>query len=232
MNWKNVDVLMVTGGILSANFFKKISAEIEYKSLVCVDRGYDVVLQAGLHPEYLIGDFDSVSRSGYDRLKEEKEQYGAKLLALNPVKDATDTEEAFLLIEREFGKRPLKVTLLGGTGGRMDHLLALFYHLRVLLERGIEVAVIDEQNLLWLEKKPVELYRSKQYGTYISFLPATPVVKGLTLRGLRYPLENFDYEMGSGLCVSNEFAEEVAEVDFSEGVLVIIESKDGGSVLV
>ena len=50
----------------------------------------------------------------------------------------------------------------------------------------------------------------------------------MTLRGFRYELDGQDMVLGSSLGVSNEIAEgrESATVDFSEGILIAVESRD------
>ena len=66
------------------------------------------------------------------------------------------------------------------------------------------------------------------YGTYISFLPLSETVSGITLTGFRYPLHNKTISMreNPGLCVSNEIEEDRAELTFSQGVLLCMETKD------
>ena len=52
-------------------------------------------------------------------------------------------------------------------------------------------------------------------------------VKGITLRGFKYPLTKKDISIGPCLCVSNELAEEEATIQFDQGVLICVESRDG-----
>ena len=56
--------------------------------------------------------------------------------------------------------------------------------------------------------------------------PFTPTVKGLTLRGFKYPLEKYELQCYHSLGVSNEISEEKAEISFEEGILLMVESKD------
>ena len=51
-------------------------------------------------------------------------------------------------------------------------------------------------------------------------------VKDLTLQGVCYPLDHYLLEGMDPLCVSNEITEEACRINFSEGVLLVIESKD------
>ena len=48
----------------------------------------------------------------------------------------------------------------------------------------------------------------------------------MTLTGMKYPLLDFDLVKGSSLGVSNEMAGETARIDFREGVLILVLSRD------
>ena len=51
-------------------------------------------------------------------------------------------------------------------------------------------------------------------------------MKDLTLQGVFYPLDHYLLEGMDPLCVSNEITEEACRINFSEGVVLVIESKD------
>ena len=65
-------------------------------------------------------------------------------------------------------------------------------------------------------------------GKYVSFLPYTEQVLGITLTGFQYPLKKKNIRRGeeAGLCISNEVAEEMGQIVFDEGVLICVESCD------
>ncbi len=54
----------------------------------------------------------------------------------------------------------------------------------------------------------------------------TAKVKGVTLRGFKYPLENGVLVNDKSLAISNQIESEEAVVSYEEGVLLMIESKD------
>ena len=62
----------------------------------------------------------------------------------------------------------------------------------------------------------------------MSFLPYTEKVTGITLKGFKYPLNKKNIKRGeeAGLCISNEVEDEVGTLEFEEGVLVCVESRD------
>ena len=67
---------------------------------------------------------------------------------------------------------------------------------------------------------------NKQFGTYLSLLPFTPQVTGITLKGVKYPLENAILNSGISLGISNEIVDDRAEIMFQDGILLGIESRD------
>jgi thiamine pyrophosphokinase len=68
------------------------------------------------------------------------------------------------------------------------------------------------------------------YGKYISFLPLTSEVTGVTLQGFVYPLKDYTLKAGIPRAISNELApgSQKGEVSFQEGILIVIESMDLG----
>ena len=91
---------------------------------------------------------------------------------------------------------------------------------------GIDVRMADPQNELRLVRGSVELTREECTGRYVSLLPLTSRITGLSMRGFKYPLEDFTLEMGSSRCVSNELAGERGVISFSGGIGVLVLSGD------
>ncbi|MDR1908366.1 MAG: thiamine diphosphokinase [Spirochaetaceae bacterium] len=88
--------------------------------IVAADSGLHAAEAAGVSPEWIIGDMDSVD---FDRDPRALERYPPERVLRYPhAKDYTDTELALSLL-RERGCTG--IWLLGGGGGRTDHLLAL-----------------------------------------------------------------------------------------------------------
>jgi thiamine pyrophosphokinase len=54
----------------------------------------------------------------------------------------------------------------------------------------------------------------------------TPTVRGVTLQGLSYPLEDHTLEMGTTLGISNYFSESWAQIKILSGTLLVIRSMD------
>lgn len=145
----------------------------------------------------------------------------------HPEKNETDTE---LARSRALELGCSRIVFLGATGGRLDHMIANIQMLSACLEQNVHAELVDTQNRLYLIQYQAEFEREKVWGKYISFFPYTDCVTGIHLAGFKYLLHGWDLKKGveSGLCLSNELAQDVAKIWIDKGVLVCVESKDRG----
>ena len=122
--------------------------------------------------------------------------------------------------------------VLGATGGRLDHELSNIQLLLKAKKKGIAINIYDAKNRIRLidsETEPETVFRREElFGKYVSFLPLTERVRGITLTGFRYPLTDRDISVleNPSLCLSNELLEDLAVLSFREGVLICVESHD------
>lgn len=210
--------VLVCGGSLSAAFVKQMERTMKDAVWYAVDGGLTVLDQAGIKPDYLVGDFDTA-----DAALVEKYTETCEVLRHPPEKDATDTELALdMAIEQGAGF----ILLLGATGSRMDHTLANVHMLYRALEKNCTAMILDEHNRLSLHRSSFCIRKTDLCGKYLSFLPFFGEVKDLSLSGVKYPLEHADISAGSSLCISNEAEDEKIRVSFHGGYLLMIESRD------
>ncbi|MCI8511193.1 MAG: thiamine diphosphokinase [Lachnospiraceae bacterium] len=218
--------LMISGGRLSLPFARDFLKGRSYECVIAVDAGFGACLKLGLHPQLAVGDFDTFGR---ERILCYQEDSGLSLDIHEPVKDETDTELAFFRAQ-QLGAGAVDV--LGATGGRLDHEISNIHLLLQAKKRGLSAALYDEQNKLYLldakEEPETEFTAGRVYGKYVSFLPLTETVRGITLTGFKYPLVEKDISIleNPSLCVSNELAGERAVMRFREGILICVESAD------
>ena len=96
-----------------------------------------------------------------------------------------------------------------------------------MVETGnVNIFLIDKQNILSLKGPGSYKIEKRLDKKYISFVPLTLKVKGLTLDGFKYPLNNRHISIGSTLCISNELISDYGTFSFSEGILLVIRSND------
>lgn len=218
-------VLIITGGNIDTAFALDFLKKNEFEQTVVVDGGLDKVkemqsLGAKIKINHIVGDFDTVN---HDVLSEYEQDASIIVHEYQPEKDYTDTDIALKLGIKLAGVGGY-IVILGATGTRLDHVLANLQMLRLPLEAGIECCIVDKHNQIRMIKGHVSL--SEKISKYISLLPIAPELKGVTMRGFKYPLENHSVRLGESLCVSNEIVALPAEIDIKEGYALLIESQD------
>lgn len=213
--------LIVSGGKTNPSFVLELLKKEEFHKIIAVDNGLAVLDVIDLLPTDIIGDFDTVSP---ELLQKYKDKNGISIHTYPSKKDATDSQLALELAMIEADS----IVLLGATGTRLDHVLGAIYMLQIPLERGIDCCILDENNSIRLINKPKTIRKKESLGKYVSLLPLTDTVKGITLKGFKYPLENYNMESGksSTIGISNELVNEEGFIDFKEGILILIESRD------
>ncbi|MGN0158134.1 MAG: thiamine diphosphokinase [Brotaphodocola sp.] len=214
--------LIVTGGKLDLAFARFFLKENKVDKIIAVDGGLESAEMLGLVPDYIVGDFDTVHSDVIERFRRMPyivwEQH-------KPEKNETDTE---LARSRALTLGCDRIIFLGATGGRLDHMLGNLHALYACMQSGIEAWIVDRQNRMYLLDEGKIFSRASTFGKYISFLPYTEEVKGITLKGFQYPLDKKNIHRGEevGLCISNELKEDQAELTFEEGILICVESSD------
>ncbi len=221
------NMLVVTGGSIDVpwarGWLERVNAKMPFDYCMAVDSGLNAVDALGLKVDYILGDYDSVSSEVLARYR-----HTVETVAFPREKDYTDTElsiKAVLELMKGGGGR---VTYLGATGTRLDHTLANLGLLLQLDGTGVEGCLVDRHNRIRLlcGGGHLELKQNEQFGRFISFLPLGDGVQGLTVSGVRYPLENRDIPIGVSLCVSNEITGEVMKASLGAGRLLVFETRD------
>lgn len=209
-----MNVLVVSGG----NVDLKILNE-NYDKIIAVDRGLESLYEINKEPDYIVGDFDSVNKDIINFYKNKN----IPIQEHNPEKDFTDTD---LGLKFAISLNPTKITIVGGIGTRLDHTIANIHILTLALEKHIECEILDEHNKIYLIDNFTKIEKRKAFGKYVSLIPLTSQVKGITLKGFKYLLDNYTLSIGKSLGISNEIEEEVATIEINDGILIVIESKD------
>lgn len=212
--------LIITGGKLEDSFLLQFLEKETFDYVIIVDGALEIANRVGLSFHCLVGDFDTVSS---DILEQYMNRNDIVIDRHMPEKDETDTELALhLAIE----KNSSHITILGGTGGRIDHLLGNIHLMKQALDADIPCFMIDDRNKIQLLNKDTLFSKDSQYGTYISFLPYTDLVSGISLIGFKYPLRHAILTKGNTLGISNEMASNDCKLEIETGILICIESCD------
>lgn len=265
------NTLLITGGEIDIAFAREYVKRYDFQNIIAVDGGLERTAALNLMPDYIVGDFDTISTeilkryetwgrdkdSGKDkycaekiiknadgqcdRTKEKRENQKIKIIRYNPEKDFTDTESAVKLAVDIGSKR---IHILGGIGSRLDHTMANIQLLQIALEKDIDTVIVNENNRIRLlgmhsgmksdknsdkeNRKSITIERDWLNYQYVSLLPLTEKVTDVTIEGMKYGLNHYDFNIFENISmgVSNEIVGKQAEISVGEGVMVVIESRD------
>jgi thiamine pyrophosphokinase len=182
--------------------------------IIAADSGAAHAVRLGWPVDLLVGDLDSVP----PELVVELEERGTKVERHPAAKDRTDLA---LALDAALALEALTVTVVGGHGGRLDHLLA-----NVLLLASDDYAgmIIDAR----MGAATVSVIRGRrplrgEPDELVSLLATSGPARGVTTDGLLFPLRDAVLRPGSSRGVSNQFVATAASVEVAEGVLVAVQ---------
>jgi thiamine pyrophosphokinase len=199
-------VLFIGGYGPGADFIHRI---IRPGDLLCAaDSGLDSALDAGVRPDLVVGDMDSLS----DRLL--LDGYPPDCVVIHSTdKDQTDTELGIRYL-RERGCSDF--VLIGGGEGRLDHTLALWS----LFDSDLppDLWYTSREEILSVDG----LHRiSGAAGMGLSFFPSGPGPWDVSSSGLKWELDVVNWA-GGGFSLSNRMSGSLAEIHVRSGGLIQI----------
>ena len=181
--------------------------------VIAADSGLDHAVALGRAVDLIVGDLDSV----------DPDLLAAARAAGTPVeshprdKDETDLE---LALAAAMTRGAQAVTVVGGAGGRLDHVLA---NLAVLASPRFRRLRLDG----WIGSAYVAVVRDDvavrgRPGSLLTLIPLGGPAGGIRTEGLRYPLTDGDLDVGTTRGVSNEFIAPSARIRVRTGTLLAI----------
>lgn len=177
--------------------------------VIACDAGYIHAQRADIVPDVIIGDFDSYLGDLPG---------GVEIIRTKPEKDDTDTMMALKLAIRRGYRR---IMLVGALGGRVDHMLANISLIAFAATKGADLQIVDGHHQIFAvidgkRRVPRSSWRN------LSVFAFDTECTGVTLRGVKYPLEGAVLTNTFALGVSNEFTEDIAEISVESGILIVV----------
>lgn len=184
--------------------------------VIAADSGVHQAELLGLHVDYVVGDFDSADPAAIERAR----VAGAVIERHPSEKNATDLELA-LDVAREHGAR--QITVVGGAGGRLDHLLANFTLLASprFADLEIDARPGDAYVVILQGGRPARSLLGRP-GSLVTLLPVGGDACGITTDGLQYPLRDATLRPGTSRGVSNVLIASEASVVLDVGTLLAV----------
>ena len=178
-----IDTVVVSGGNIQVDFaldfLKKLKKETNRKTsaqkstshskdskelqLIAADKGLEFFITAGITPDLVVGDFDSLSPEGKAYMEKLPQ---TSIRRLKPEKDDSDTQSAVNLAVSQGAK---DILILGGTGTRLDHVMANLGLLLSGKEQGVDIRLADVNNFITLVDNGTVLHKDRQYGKMCLF---------------------------------------------------------------
>lgn len=201
----------------AGEFVKERFAPQKNDYVIAADGGYEYLMQIGIRPDLVVGDFDSL---GYEPKHDN--------VVRHPVmKDDTDLALACkLAVEKGF----TQLHIFGATGGRLDHTIAAMQLLAGLAGGGTETFLYGDGYVLTaiaagevtgnIVKSVLEFEAGYQGG--ISVFSNTTVSQGVCEQGLLYTLQDASLTSDVALGVSNSFTGDAVVISVTNGALIII----------
>ena len=183
--------------------------DFKNKYIIGIDAGALFAIKNEISLDIAIGDFDSITKEDF-KLLETK----TRILKLPCQKDETDTESALKLC-----KNASKIIIIGGIQGkRIEHFIA---NMNLLIKNPI-IEIIDDNSYLKIIDKPFKI--SNDDYKYVSFFAIEDIV--ISLKGFKYPLEQYKIEKYNNIAISNEIIDSEGLITIHSGKALVILSKD------
>ncbi len=165
--------------------------------------------------DVLVGDFDSLDK------KNIKLSTNTKVITLNPIKDDTDIVDACKYgLNMGFNE----FYIYGCLGKRIEHSIANIQVLSFLKENNANGYLIDKSLVIRVLKNESITF-DNTYKGYISIFSINDLSKGVTLKNLKYELNNYDLTNKFPLGIDNEFIGRESFIEVKDGELLLIYNK-------
>ena len=181
--------------------------------IMCADGGFDYAAAAGIKPDMLIGDFDSIKNPRDPEIE---------TLVFPSEKDDTDTG---ICLQTALDRGYKDILIIGGLGGRLDHTMSNIQLITGKSSQADRIRIKDKYNSCAVLNNSSMKFSAAE-SKYISIFSMSESSTGVTTSGLKYPLKDAELTFGSTLGTSNEFITSEAEIAVKSGILLIILSQE------
>ena len=176
--------------------------------IYCADGGANFCYELTLIPKEIYGDLDSIK----DEVKEFYQEKKVKFIKFKIEKNYTDSE----LLLNEIQNKYDVIYCIAGLGGSIDHELT---NINLLAKYSNLIFISEKEKIFKIDS---DSKFNDMINTKISFVIFSDQVKGLTLKGFKYSIENLDIKKGEARCISNIIVENKANLLIKSGSLLCV----------
>jgi thiamine pyrophosphokinase len=187
--------------------------------VIAADGGALKAEAIGYPARVVVGDADSLDQAQVERLR----AAGAEVVIHPAAKDESDTE---LALNEALARGATRVVIVGAFGGaRLEHTLANILLIASERLKGRDICLADGRSTLRVMRDNETLEILGEPTDYVSLLPLSSHVSGVTSVGLRYVLSNEMLEQGPARGLSNELTTGSATIHIDQGRLAVIHTR-------
>ena len=199
--------------VFCAGEFNKIPSSIISQGdfIICADGGYNHAAAMGITPNLLVGDMDSIKGSAQ----------AGETIELPRDKDDTDT---YFALREGLSRGYKEFILLGALGGRLDHTYANIASIEFLLDNNAAGTIISGDSIITMIKNGGREFTGEY--KYLSVFAYGGEASGVSISGVKYPLNNATLSPSHPIGISNEIVGGSAVVSVRDGCLVIMQTYD------
>ena len=179
--------------------------------VIAADGGIKTLKKFGAAPDYLIGDFDSVSYKSTHGIDDGKTQ------TIQFPKEKNETD-GMIAVNVALEKGADTIVLLGALGKRTDHAIANIMLLQYAQNRGAHLIIEDEYCEVQIASGKYTI--SGQKGQTVSLLPFSGSATVTADDALYYPLDHLFLSMEDPVGISNIMRKDTADI-FIEGTVLV-----------
>lgn len=205
--------IIIANGDLPKRNHIKILMQKNYDTIICADGGANSAAKLNIVPDFIIGDFDSVT----DETK--KIFYNkSKFIQIKRQND-TDVEKCLkFAIKNKFSE----AILLGATGDRLDHsicnlgIVLKFYDkikIKIVHQKSLLIPISGEVNFKTTKGETISLYGFDEK-TFITSI------------GLKYKLKKESLPFGKKESTSNVAISDLVHLKIENGIIFLIRDFD------
>lgn len=177
------------------------------------DKGSLFLARKKIRMAFAIGDFDSVSENEQGLI----ELYSDEVIALNPIKNNSDSEAA---VDEAIRRGYRRIYIVGATGGRLDHEIV---NIRLCWKYPDRVILFDDKNYTRALGEGAHRIDKNGY-QYLSLFAENECE--ISLNGFKYELDHRVITERDLYGLSNEILGETGEIYVHRGSVLTVQTND------
>ncbi|HKL74416.1 MAG TPA: thiamine diphosphokinase [Clostridia bacterium] len=174
--------------------------------VIAVDGGYKYLIENGIKPNLVVGDFDSLNYVPENE----------NIIKLPAIKDETDT---FYAIKSGISEGCNEFHIYCGTGGRFEHTFANIQCLCYLAKNNYKAILYDKDTIMTAIHN-CELNVANGTG-YLSVFSLSDKSIGVSIENMKYLLNDYTMTNSFPIGVNNEFIGKPSKIKVTSGTLLI-----------